>query len=428
MLRGLFVLFLLMLCNPFPVLALKLVPQSMMNSMGKDAFKDIKKKTPIEKDPKINEYVQCIGNAIVKHSKDDTGVKKWEIVVFASDAVNAFALPGGKIGVYTGLMKVAENQHQLATVMGHEVGHVTAEHGNQRMSSSLASQGGLLLLGGALSDNKYQSEIMGAVGLGVQYGVLLPYGRSHESEADIIGLKLMAKAGFDPRESVNLWKNMSKAGGGGGPEFLSTHPSHKTRISDLKKNMKSPLRDYQKLVDAGKATNCGPSPFHSGDGTSEPVPETVATAAAVSPSPAKAPNPAQTSSSACQPASNKDLRHCNFSNRNLDGANFSNTNVSGISFKKSSLRDANFHKANCRGTNFDHTTLEGATFTNVDCEKAKFNKANLQKVDFTKAKLKDANFRKANVKGANFKKADLQKSNIDLAKNTSKANFEKAKK
>lgn len=242
---------------------LTLIPQSTINSMGAEAFEDIKKKTPQENKTAIKAHIQCITQRILQHTQDETGVKDWETVVFQDKMINAFALPSGKIGVYTGLMGVAENADQLAAVIGHEVGHVIAEHGNERMSQGLLVQGGLAAVNHALDDEKKEQNvvILGALGLGLQYGVLMPHSRSHESEADLIGLELMAKAGFDPRESAKLWQNMGKAGGKQGPEFLSTHPSHSTRIKDLNANMKNALQIYEKTVQAGGKQNCGPNPL-----------------------------------------------------------------------------------------------------------------------------------------------------------------------
>ena len=178
--------------------------------------------------------------------------------MFEDEAVNAFALPGGKIGVYTGLLKVAENQHQLAAVIGHEVGHVIADHANARVSTAYATEAGLtlgqILAGGATTPQKRQ--LFGLLGVGAQVGILLPYGRSQESEADVIGLELMAKAGFNPRESVNLWRNMSKAGGGQPPEFLSTHPAPTTRIRDLEAGMPEAIDLVVEARKQGKNPDC----------------------------------------------------------------------------------------------------------------------------------------------------------------------------
>jgi len=214
-----------------------------MSQLGATSFEQMKKEQPISKDAKTNAYVQCVANSITQHIPKQKGFSEWEVVVFDSDQVNAFALPGGKIGVYTGLLKVAKNQDQLATVIGHEVAHVLADHSNERLSQSQIANTGLQLTSiavGASEYKQYQGVTMAALGLGVQYGVILPYGRTQESEADIVGLDYMAKAGFNPNQSVDLWKNMAKASGGSAPpELLSTHPSHNTRIKDLQATIKT---------------------------------------------------------------------------------------------------------------------------------------------------------------------------------------------
>ncbi|CAH1558855.1 Zn-dependent protease with chaperone function [Vibrio jasicida] len=213
-----------------------------MSSLGAKSFDQMKKEIPISKDKKTNAYVQCVAKQITDTIPPQAGFKDWEVVVFDSDQVNAFALPGGKIGVYTGLLKVAKNQDQLATVIGHEVAHVLADHSNERLSQSQLTNAGLSLANvaiGASEYKQYQQMTMAALGVGVQYGVILPYGRTQESEADIVGLGFMAKAGFDPNQSVDLWQNMGKAGGAQPPEFFSTHPSHNTRIRDLQTTIKT---------------------------------------------------------------------------------------------------------------------------------------------------------------------------------------------
>ncbi|BEI25915.1 M48 family metallopeptidase [Vibrio fluvialis] len=208
-----------------------------MSNLGAQSFTQMKQDTPINQDAKTNAYVQCVANAITAQVPKQAGFEQWEVVVFNSDQVNAFALPGGKIGVYTGLLKVAVNQDQLATVLGHEVAHVLANHSNERLSQTQLASVGLQVTDMAIGSSayaQYKDITMAALGVGVQYGVILPYGRSQESEADIVGLEIMAKAGFDPRQSIELWKNMAKASGGNQPpELLSTHPSHSTRIQDL---------------------------------------------------------------------------------------------------------------------------------------------------------------------------------------------------
>lgn len=227
---------------------------SEMSTLGARSFEQMKAEIPINNDPRVNQYVQCVAKAITDTIPPQASFKEWEVVVFESNQVNAFALPGGKIGVYTGLLKVAVNQDQLATVIGHEVAHVLAEHSNERLSQSQLANAGLQLANvaiGASEYKQYQQITMAALGVGVQYGVILPYGRTQESEADIVGLEYMAKAGFDPRQSVELWKNMARASNGSQPpELLSTHPSHTTRIRDLQEKTNK-LPAYQ-----GSAPSC----------------------------------------------------------------------------------------------------------------------------------------------------------------------------
>lgn len=224
-----------------------------MDEMGAAAYLQTKQDTPTSKDRKANAYVSCVANQMTALVGGD-----WEVTVFADDAANAFALPSGKIGVFTGLLKVAETQDQLAAVIGHEIAHVQAEHSNERVSTNYIAQAGLSLAqaaAGAYGVDQ-QGIAMGLLGLGAQYGVILPFGRAQESEADVLGLDLMAKAGFDPRQSVRLWENMARQGGGQPPEFLSTHPSHSTRISDLNSMIPKVMPNYQAAQQAGRRPNC----------------------------------------------------------------------------------------------------------------------------------------------------------------------------
>ncbi|GAA5213779.1 M48 family metallopeptidase [Corallincola platygyrae] len=210
-----------------------------MASMGAQSFEQIKQQEKISGDSVLNRYVQCVARHITAQVPKQYHQSGWEVVVFDSKQANAFALPGGKIGVYTGLLDIAENQHQLASVIGHEVGHVMADHSNERLTHSQLTGLTVAAAGVALSaaDAENKALWMAALGLGVQVGVMLPYSRTQESESDVIGLDLMAKAGFDPQGSVDLWRNMAKASNGAPPEFFSTHPSHSTRIADLQANM-----------------------------------------------------------------------------------------------------------------------------------------------------------------------------------------------
>jgi predicted Zn-dependent protease len=232
-----------------------LLPAQQLDAMGARSFQELKQTERVENDPRINRYVRCVAGAI---TAELGGRLPWEVVVFRNRAASAFALPGGKIGVYTGLLKVAGNQHQLAAVIGHEVGHVLANHANERVSQQFAVQGGLGILGSATGnlDPGTQQNLLRALGLGAQIGILLPFSRAHESEADVIGLDLMARAGFDPRQSLALWENMERAGGGQPPQFLSTHPSQGTRASHLQRNMGRAMQVYEAARRRGKQPRC----------------------------------------------------------------------------------------------------------------------------------------------------------------------------
>lgn len=237
---------------------LSLVSAGELSQMGVQAFDAIKKETPQETNAATNRYVRCVADAIVREIPGGSKTP-WEVVVFRDDDPNAFALPGGKIGVNTGLFKVAKTPNQLATVIAHEISHVLNNHGGERMSQDLAVQTGLEVAQAMIAspDSTKGQLIMAALGLGAEYGVLLPFSREQESEADLDGLDMMAQAGFDPRESVQLWRNMSAASGGDNPlPFLSTHPSHSTRISDLNNRMARVVPMYQKAQQMGKKPNC----------------------------------------------------------------------------------------------------------------------------------------------------------------------------
>jgi len=231
---------------------LVLMPESEINQMGLQAFTTIKKETRVDRNTVTNRYVQCVASAITREVGGN-----WEVVVFDDTDANAFALPGGKIGVYTGMLKVAENQDQLATVIGHEVAHVLAHHSNERVSQKFAVEQGLNLVSAIASPQSATGQtLMGLLGVGAQYGVLLPYSRIQESEADIMGLDLMARAGFDPHQSTSLWNNMSRAGGSQPPEFLSTHPSHSSRISELTGHMPVAMQLQSRARQQGKHPAC----------------------------------------------------------------------------------------------------------------------------------------------------------------------------
>ena len=226
------------------------MPDSQMNQMGLQAFDQMKREKPVNKSESFNQTAQCIVSELTKGMGQN-----WEVVVFEDKTLNAFALPGAKIGVHTGMMQLVDNQDQLAAVLGHEVGHVIARHSNERASQETLVQQGM----GMIQNTTYGQNplIMAGLGLGAQYGILMPYSRTHESEADLIGVDLMAKAGFNPQQSVNLWQKMAQASQGNQPsEFLSTHPAHETRIQQLQEHMPKALELYKQAQAAGKTPKC----------------------------------------------------------------------------------------------------------------------------------------------------------------------------
>ena len=213
-----------------------------MAEQGVRSYREIQAEIPATTSAKELQYVQCVANYVVSAlDNEDQARFDWEVTVFDNEQANAFALPGGKIGVYNGLLTVAVNQHQLAAVMAHEVGHVLANHSNERASQSTLGNIGVAaahILGA--SDAALQ-----ALKLGSRLGIFLPFNRTQESEADAIGVTLMAKAGFNPEGSINLWVNMSADRDRRPPELLSTHPSPTSRITELQHLMPSAngLRD-----------------------------------------------------------------------------------------------------------------------------------------------------------------------------------------
>ncbi|MCH2185218.1 M48 family metallopeptidase, partial [Myxococcota bacterium] len=177
----------------------------------------------------------------------------------------AFALPGRKIGVHTGMLKVAETPDQLAAVLGHEVGHVMARHGNERLSQQQMARLGLLTATLVTDPNTASGRrTVAALGMGAEYGVLLPFSRAHESEADQLGLTHMARAGFDPTQSVSLWENMAaQASGRRPPEWMSTHPSTQRRISDLTASLPDAIPLFSEAAQTRGAPPCSPAPRES---------------------------------------------------------------------------------------------------------------------------------------------------------------------
>ncbi|MBA3562515.1 MAG: M48 family metallopeptidase [Gammaproteobacteria bacterium] len=235
-----------------------LFPDEQLDQMGVTAWQQLQEQTPVDDGRRVNRYVACIAQAVTSELPG-AEAGGWEVSVFEDDDVNAFALPGKKIGVYEGLLGVAENQNQLAAVIGHEVAHVVSQHANERVSTAFATQTGLQLAQiAAGATTPVQQQLFSLLGLGAQVGIVLPFGRAQEAEADLIGLDLMAKAGFDPRSSVELWQNMAEAGGQQPPEFLSTHPSGASRINNLNARMPHAMELYEQARAQGKRPDCGP--------------------------------------------------------------------------------------------------------------------------------------------------------------------------
>lgn len=177
----------------------------------------------------------------------------WQVSLIQDNQVNAFCLPGGKIVVYTGIIPVAQNEAALATVLGHEMAHATSRHGAQRVLQQNLAQTAMTGIAVSLSDMDYnkQRAVMGALGAGAQFGILMPFGREHESEADAIGLTYMARAGYDPEESIRFWRRMEQGNQASPPEFLSTHPSHGTRIQQLEALMPKAIAEYNAARSTG---------------------------------------------------------------------------------------------------------------------------------------------------------------------------------
>ncbi len=213
--------------------------------MGVQAFQQIVGKATLSTDTQVNALVQRVGSRIAAVTELPY---QWEFRVIQDDKqANAFALPGGKVAVYTGMLSVTRDEPGLAAVLGHEIAHVLARHGGERLSQQMGVQTVTQLLAGMASSNPATVQLVAAaLGAGAQVGVLLPWGRAQESEADHVGLILMAKAGYDPRAALDLWKRMAEAAKGQRPpEFLSTHPAEATRIQQIEGWLPEALTHYR---------------------------------------------------------------------------------------------------------------------------------------------------------------------------------------
>lgn len=236
------------------------VTQQQLDQLGAQAFAETKAKEKTDTDPRQNAYVRCVVDALVAQLPAQWRATHWEVAVFVDDEANAFALPGGKVGVNTGIFKVARNQDQLAAVLGHEIGHVVSRHHEERITRQMGAQAGLSLLT-ILAGAAYGS---GAADVTSQLGgtaasvLMLPNSRTQEAEADVVGQRLMAQAGFDPAQAVALWRNMLAQNSSRPPQWLSTHPDPQARIAELQRDAPSLAPVYAAARAAGRKPHCGP--------------------------------------------------------------------------------------------------------------------------------------------------------------------------
>ncbi len=248
-------------CSTVPITGrrhLELIPDASMLSMSTEQYNSFLKSNKISANKEQTQLVKRVGRNIQKaveqylaenNLAQELKYYEWEFNLVESKEVNAWAMPGGKVVVYTGILPVAQNEKGLAVIMGHEIAHVVADHGNERMSQGLIVQFGGMALSTALANKPQQTRElwMQVFGAGAQYGVMLPYSRLHESEADHLGLIFMAMAGYHPNEAVDFWKRMAQMKGGQAPpEFLSTHPSDEKRIQDIRNLIPKAMFYYRK--------------------------------------------------------------------------------------------------------------------------------------------------------------------------------------
>jgi metalloendopeptidase OMA1, mitochondrial len=235
--------------------ALIVTSEAQENQMGEQAYREILAKERRSNNSRWTEIVQRVGQRIAA-AANKPGFQ-WEFVLVESKQQNAFCLPGGKVAIYTGILPIAKNEAGLATVMGHEVAHATARHGGQRMTTALGVevvQAGLAAaLGG--KDPQKRKTVLAALGVGGMVGVMLPFSRSNESEADQIGLVYMARAGYDPREGPDFWQRFAASAGSGGLEFLSTHPNSKGRSEAMQAQLPAVLPLYENSPKYGSGEN-----------------------------------------------------------------------------------------------------------------------------------------------------------------------------
>lgn len=244
--------------TPYGQQQLELFPAAQLENQASALYQEMREKRSVVSGGAQLDTVLCVALAVTAALPPGSPTH-WDVTLFEDETPNAFALPGGRIGVHTGLLQVARNSDQLAAVIGHEVAHVLERHSNARASNAMAA--GLVVVVGTevlagSGSGANQQVVAQALGLGAQVGALMPFSRSHESIADWFGLEIMADAGFDPRQSVELWKNMEAESEGQPLEWLSTHPSHGTRIADLEARIPAAFARYQRAQALGRRPDC----------------------------------------------------------------------------------------------------------------------------------------------------------------------------
>jgi predicted Zn-dependent protease len=248
-------------CNSVPITGRKqfnVVPDSYVNAMALQEYnaflqdKNTKLSTDSSKTAMVQRVGRSIADSVERYLKnngmaDEIANYQWEFNLIESDQKNAWAMPGGKVVIYTGILEVTQNETGLAVVMSHEIAHAVAKHGAERMSQQLVAVAGGVAVEVATEDSENRELFMAAYGVGASVGVLLPYSRTHEKEADRLGMIFMAMAGYDPRETVGFWERMSADKEGEIPEFLSTHPGSKSRVENIERHMPEAMYYYNRV-------------------------------------------------------------------------------------------------------------------------------------------------------------------------------------
>ncbi|AVP99198.1 peptidase [Ahniella affigens] len=238
---------------------LLLISDSQINTMGLTAFQQMKASDTLSQDAEKTRYVDCITQALVRQLPASWQQTPWEVAVFNHKAANAFALPGGKVGVHTGMFPMAETPDQMAAVLAHEIAHVVDRHGAARVSNQFAAEAAsaaVAAYAGRKASPEQSRQVLALLGVGSQVGVLLPFSRQNESDADLLGQRLMAQAGFDPSAAVTLWQRMTAEAPVRSPEWLSTHPDPERRADRLTENLGRTRPLFEQARARGASPQC----------------------------------------------------------------------------------------------------------------------------------------------------------------------------